>query len=255
MPLYSDEGIVLRTAKLGEADRIITILTKDHGKVRAVAKGVRRTKSRFGARLEPFMHDSLLLATGRSLDVISQAAVIHPYTRPIAADYDAFIAASIIAETADKLVVDQHEPRAAQYNLLYGAMAALAHHSHEPWQISQSYVLRALRLEGWLPELSRCVVCERPLPIMRSDDFADPEPMYFSVPVGGLVCARDRSHGAHKISSAQVGLLAALARGDWNAIAAVSPKRDAAVAQLVEDWEQYYIERPLKSARLIDSQA
>ena len=61
MPLYQDEGVVLRTAKLGEADRILTLLTRDHGKVRAVAKGVRRTKSRFGGRLEPFMRVALLV--------------------------------------------------------------------------------------------------------------------------------------------------------------------------------------------------
>ena len=66
MPLYQDEGVVLRTAKLGEADRILTLLTRDHGKVRAVAKGVRRTKSRFGGRLEPFMRVALLIAEGRS---------------------------------------------------------------------------------------------------------------------------------------------------------------------------------------------
>lgn len=71
MPLYQDEGVVLRTAKLGEADRILTLLTRDHGKVRAVAKGVRRTKSRFGGRLEPFMRVALLIAEGRSLDVVS----------------------------------------------------------------------------------------------------------------------------------------------------------------------------------------
>ncbi|MET0994701.1 MAG: DNA repair protein RecO, partial [Mycobacterium sp.] len=66
MSLYRDEGVVLRTQKLGEADRIVTLLTREHGRVRAVAKGVRRTTSRFGARLEPFMHVDLQLATGRS---------------------------------------------------------------------------------------------------------------------------------------------------------------------------------------------
>src|SRR3712207_2111879 len=68
--LYRDEGVVLRTQKLGEADRIITVLTRRHGKVRAVAKGVRRTKSKFGARLEPFSHVDLQLYTGRTLDRI-----------------------------------------------------------------------------------------------------------------------------------------------------------------------------------------
>src|SRR3984885_14228773 len=69
--LYRDDGVVLRVQKLGEADRIITILTRRTGRVRAVAKGVRRTKSKFGASLEPFTHVDLLLYTGRSLDVIT----------------------------------------------------------------------------------------------------------------------------------------------------------------------------------------
>ena len=84
MSLYRDEGVVLRTSKLGEADRIITILTRGHGKIRAVAKGVRRTKSRFGARLEPFMRVDVLIAEGRSLDVVSQAEAVAAYGAPIA---------------------------------------------------------------------------------------------------------------------------------------------------------------------------
>ena len=78
MQLYRDVGIVLRSQKLGEADRIITILGRHSGRIRAVAKGVRRTKSRFGARLEPFTHVDLMLHAGRSLDVITQAEVIRP---------------------------------------------------------------------------------------------------------------------------------------------------------------------------------
>ena len=73
MALYRDESIVLRTQKLGEADRIITLLTRRSGRVRAVAKGVRRTSSRFGSRLEPFTHVDLQIAEGRSLDVVTQA--------------------------------------------------------------------------------------------------------------------------------------------------------------------------------------
>ncbi|MCW2534473.1 MAG: recO, partial [Modestobacter sp.] len=82
--LYRDEGIVLRTQKLGEADRIITVLTRRTGKVRAVAKGVRRTKSKFGARLEPFSHVDLQLYTGRNLDIVSQAESIRAYGPGIA---------------------------------------------------------------------------------------------------------------------------------------------------------------------------
>ena len=104
MPLYRDEAVVLRTAKLGEADRIITLMTRNHGKVRAVAKGIRRVKSRFGGRLEPFMRVDLLIAQGRSLDVISQAESVSSWGASIAADYEAYEAANVITETVDKLV-------------------------------------------------------------------------------------------------------------------------------------------------------
>ena len=80
MPTYRDEAVVLRTHKLGEADRIITMLSRRHGKVRAVARGVRRKTSKFGARLEPFSHVDLQFATGRTLDVITQAVTLHPYS-------------------------------------------------------------------------------------------------------------------------------------------------------------------------------
>ena len=82
VPLYRDEAIVLRTQKLGEADRIITLLTRSHGRVRAVAKGVRRTTSRFGARLEPFSHVDVQLAEARSLDVVTQAETLRAVRRP-----------------------------------------------------------------------------------------------------------------------------------------------------------------------------
>ena len=85
MGSYRDDGIVLRTQKLGEADRIVTLLTRRAGRVRAVAKGVRRTKSRFGARLEPFTHVDLLLYEGRSLDYITQADTVRPYGKPLSA--------------------------------------------------------------------------------------------------------------------------------------------------------------------------
>ena len=87
VPTYRDEGVVLRTHKLGEADRIITLLSHRHGKVRAVARGVRRTSSKFGARLEPFSHVDLQFATGRTLDVITEAVTFRPYSEPLTGDY------------------------------------------------------------------------------------------------------------------------------------------------------------------------
>lgn len=149
MPLYQDEGVVLRTAKLGEADRILTLLTRDHGKVRAVAKGVRRTKSRFGGRLEPFMRVALLIAEGRSLDVVSQAESIAAYAGPICADFQAYTAANVICETADKLVATEKEPAAAQYRLVLGALNALPNmHTTRPQSVIRTCCVRWRSLVG-----------------------------------------------------------------------------------------------------------
>ena len=92
--MYRDEAVVLRTHKLGEADRIVTMISRQHGKVRAVAKGVRRTGSRFGARLEPFMVVDAQFYIGRSLDIVQQAETIGSYGAEIVGDYARFTAAA-----------------------------------------------------------------------------------------------------------------------------------------------------------------
>ena len=103
MPTYRDEAVVLRTHKLGEADRIVTMLSRQHGKIRAVAKGVRRTASRFGARLEPMMVADVQCYVGRSLDIIQQAESLGSYGADIADDYASYTAGSVMVETADKV--------------------------------------------------------------------------------------------------------------------------------------------------------
>jgi len=94
MALYRDTGVVLRVQKLGEADRIVTILTRRHGKVRAVAKGVRRTRSRWGARLEPFNHVDVQCYTGRSLDIVTQAETVDAFGAGLVGDYGRYTAGS-----------------------------------------------------------------------------------------------------------------------------------------------------------------
>ncbi|MBN9183601.1 MAG: DNA repair protein RecO, partial [Microbacterium sp.] len=118
MPTYRDEVVVLRTHKLGEADRIVTLLSRRHGKIRAVAKGVRRTSSRFGARLEPFMVADVQLYQGRNLDIVQQAESLGSYGAEIAVHYDRFTAANAMVETADRL--NEAEATPQQYLLLLG---------------------------------------------------------------------------------------------------------------------------------------
>ena len=110
MSLYRDDGVVLRVQKLGEADRIITILTRRTGRVRAVAKGVRRTKSKFGAGLEPFSHVDCLLYAGRELDIVTQAEIVSPFGSDIVTDYGRYTAGTAMLETAERLTAEEREP-------------------------------------------------------------------------------------------------------------------------------------------------
>lgn len=240
MAIYRDEAVVLKTVKLGEADRIITMLTRDHGKVRAVAKGVRRTRSRFGARLEPFMRADLLLAQGRSLDVVSQAASVATYADAISADYDLYSNGGVILETADKLVATEHEPARAQYLLLVSALASLASHAHNPHAISASYVMRSLALAGWRPRLDSCLVCAR-------RDRLD----YCSVAGGGTMCSGDHTTDAIKVDPGSLDQFRALCSGDWGRLDGGA--LDPLTTRLVEKWGEYYLERPIRSLRLLDS--
>ena len=132
MTTFRDEAVVLRTHKLGEADRIITLLTRHHGRVRAVAKGVRRTSSRFGSRLEPFMVVDVQLWQGRSLDIVNQVVTLSPYGGPIAEDYTRWTAATAMAETAERMTENEREPATQQFLLLVGALRTLAEGDARP---------------------------------------------------------------------------------------------------------------------------
>ena len=142
--LYRDDGIVLRTQKLGEADRIVTVLTRRTGRIRAVGKGVRRTKSRFGARLEPFTHVDLLLYTGRSLDVITQAETVRPYGEPLSADYPRYTSGTAMLETAERFTPVEKEPAIRQFLLLVGGLRALSDKAHDPRLVLDAFLLRSL---------------------------------------------------------------------------------------------------------------
>ena len=123
--LYRDEAIVLRTQKLGEADRIVTFLTRHTGRVRAVGKGVRRTRSKFGSRLEPFMQVDVQFAHGRTLDVVTQAETIEPFGEAICNDYGRYTVGTAMLETTERLVAEEQEPALQQYLLLVAALRSL----------------------------------------------------------------------------------------------------------------------------------
>ena len=243
--LYRDEAVVLRTHRLGEADRIIVSLTRSHGQVRAVARGVRRTTSRFGARLEPFSMVDVQLHRGRSLDVVAQVETLHPFARAIAGDYAVFTCASTMAETAERLTRDGADLGTSdspqQFLLLYGALAALARRRHAPGLVLDSYLLRALALGGWAPSCYDCALCGAPGPHRA-----------FHIQAGGAVCESCRSAGAVEVEPATMALLGALLSGDW-AVADASGQRERSQASgLVSAYTTWYLERRLRSLALVE---
>jgi DNA repair protein RecO (recombination protein O) len=153
--LYRDQGVVLRTIKLGEADRIITVMTQGHGKVRAVAKGVRKTKSRFGARLEPISHVALQLYEGRELDVITQADGIE-HSKAIREDLDRLAKATSLLEAVDQ-VAQERQANPRLYQLLVGGLRSLG--ANNAPLLVPAFFWKLLSLDGVHPLLDECARC------------------------------------------------------------------------------------------------
>lgn len=234
VPTYRDEVVVLRTHKLGEADRIVTMLSRRHGKVRAVAKGVRRTSSRFGARLEPFMVADVLLYQGRSLDIVQQAESLGSYGADIAVHYDRYTSAHAMVEAADRL--NEAEATVEQYLLLVGGLRALASGDHASRSILDSYLLRAMALSGWAPGLTECARCGRPGPHHA-----------FVAQLGGMVCDDCAPIGSARLDEPTATLLQSLMTGDWADVDAASASSTAAASGLVAAYAQWHLERGIRS--------
>lgn len=232
---------MLRTHKLGEADRIITLLTRQNGKVRAVAKGVRRTSSKFGARLEPFMHIDVQLNEGRSLDMVTQVETIGAYARTICQDYSLYTCGTAMLETADRLVAQEGEPMLQQFQLLAGGLRTLSQSQQPPTLILDSYLLRAFSIAGYAPTFTHCAQCGAPGP-HRS----------FSVAQGGAVCTNCREPGANAPAQSTFDLLAALLVGDWPAAALADQRTQDETSALVTAFSQYHLEHSLRSLKMVD---
>ena len=158
MPPYKEQGIVLRSYKLGEADKIVTVMTQGSGKVRAVAKGIRKTKSRFGARLEPFTHVDLMLYRGRgSLDTVTQAEIIAPHMT-IREDLARFAAGETMLEAVDR-VAEEHERNVRLTLLLLAGCRALDAAPADAAAVAESFMLKLLSLSGFHPSITACAVC------------------------------------------------------------------------------------------------
>lgn len=241
MTYYRDEAVVLRTQKLGEADRIVTLLTRSQGRVRAVAKGVRRTKSRFGARLEPFSHVDVQCHVGRSLDIVTQVEAITQFGAGLAGDYGRYTAGTAMLETAERLTDVEREPAVQQYLLLVGGLRALAQGEHDAGLVLDAFLLRSLSVAGWAPTFDACARCAAPGPHR-----------FFSVGGGGVVCSTCRPPGSATPSSDTVLLLGALLAGDWAVADASEARHRREASGLVAAYLQWHLERGLRSLRLVE---
>ncbi len=236
MPLYRDEAIVLRTHKLGEADRIITMLSRNHGRIRAVAKGVRRTTSRWGSRLEPFTHVDLQLAEGRNLDTITQAETLTPFHSRLGLDYERYTTGTAMLETAERLVVEEKQPALQQFLLLIGGLRALTSPERIPGAVLDSYLLRSLAVAGYAPSFDVCARC------------GDPGPhRWFSPAAGGVLCGDCRVPGSANPAPETVLVLGALLGGDWPVVDSADPRHLKAASGLVAAYLAWHLERGLRS--------
>lgn len=236
--LYRDQGVVLRTIKLGEADRIITLLSQAHGKVRAVAKGVRRPGSRFGARLEPTSHVAFQCYRGRELDVVTQVETIDANQR-LRDSYLTLTHAISMLEAVDQ-VAQERERNTALYRMLVGALRTLA---ADPAPIvSAAFFWKLLSLEGFHPMLDACARCGADEPFAA-----------FDLDEGGVLCDVCGRHGGRRITPEALDVVGRVIGGGLNGVLASPPPpmllhevERLAIAAL-----EHQSERRLRSAALL----
>jgi DNA repair protein RecO (recombination protein O) len=286
---YRDDGVVLRTQKLGEADRIITLLTRHNGRVRAVARGVRRTKSRFGARLEPFTHVDVMIHPGRSLDAITQAEVIRAYGTPLVSDYPKYTAGTAMLETAERFTPVEKEPAIRQFLLLIGGLRALGdaidpgdpgdddvpanpddldggrapaddekpeEAPRDPRMVLDAYFLRSLTFAGYAPALLECARCGAQGTTAdgsNGERANGTKPLVaFAVAAGGMVCAGCRPPGSASPAPQTVGLMIALLRGEWDEAMRSEHRHRVECSGLVAAYLQWHLENSIRSLRHVE---
>lgn len=237
--LYRDVGVVLRTYKLRESDRIVVLMTAENGKVRAVAKGVRKTKSKFGARLEPMSHVKVLLYRGRELDIVSQAESVEPLS-PMLASLDRASQGMAAIEAVDQLGLER-EPNPQLYRMAVGVLRTIGKHP-APLNVPAFY-WKLLSAEGLEPQLDACVRCGETEP--------DTQLVAFDLNEGGVLCRACRTGSS--ISPAALAIMRDIFGGRMNAALALdeSPATHE-VGALATRALEHHIERRLKAVAMFE---
>jgi DNA repair protein RecO (recombination protein O) len=232
MATYSDEGVVLRTIKLGEADRIVTLATPEHGKVRVVAKGVRKPKSRLAGRLEPLTYLKVMCWRGRELDVVNQVEAIEHF-KAIRGDLDRVPIALTMLEVVDHVALER-QPMAELFRMLIGALRALEQRSSPA--LLGAFLWKLLALEGVGPSLEQCASCGEEVELVA-----------FDAGEGGFLCRSCRRGQA--VSADTVSLVRQVLNGGLRGALELEPSRATAEAQrLAMLATEYHLDRRVRSA-------
>jgi DNA repair protein RecO (recombination protein O) len=234
---YKTEAIVLRSFRLREADRIIHLYTATHGRVGAVVKGVRRTKSRFGGRLEPFFRVRLVLYEGRGdLDTVTQAEAIEWYPR-LRSRGASLSAAGAACETVHRLFGEQ-DANPAAYNLLCHELRVLDADADAAGTANLlAFRLKLLLAAGFVPELSSCAACGAEV---------DGRGLSFAASLGGVVCAECPQAGGFRLDSASLGFMVS-ALGASLKDAPAAPPTPAQVDRAVTETLEHHAQVRLRS--------
>ena len=237
MAIYRETAIVLRTIKLGEADKIVSLVTERRGKVRAVAKGIRKTKSRFGARLEPLTHVSLQLYEGRNLDTITQAETIDSF-RAVREDLDRLARATSLLEAVDAVVQEGEDDRRV-HQMLLGALRTLE--AQPAALVVPAFFWKLLAHGGFSPILDLCASCGATEPLVA-----------FELDQGGVLC-RDCARGT-RVTPEALDLLRRMLGGDLVSVLS-EPASSAGyeVEHLATRALEHHIERRIRSVGLLST--
>ncbi len=238
MALRHDQGIVLRGYPFGEADRVVVLLSPNNGKIRAVAKGVRKTKSRFGGRLEPFTHVDLVLYEGRNLDTITQVAVLEPFPR-LRSDLDAVITAGTMVEAAD--AVAQEDEAAIRLFLLLQRGLKTLEAGERSTDLITSFLLKLADVVGVAPSFLHCASCGRVEGLHR-----------FSFGGGGSICDRCRVEGTVRLRAGVTEYLAALAASELSALPPWDTAFSSEAMGIARRFVEYHLDRKLTSLAVME---
>jgi DNA repair protein RecO (recombination protein O) len=238
------EAIILRHADWGEADRILHLYSRQYGKLRAVAKGARRPKSRKAGHIEPFTRVILQLARGRDLPIVTQAETVNAYL-PLRDDLVKTATASTVVELLDRFTYDEGHEHVAIFNLLADTLERIAT-LPDPWVAVRYYEVQVLDLLGYRPQLTFCVNCEAEI---------QPVAQYFSFSQGGIVCPRCGVGlpGMYEISVEALKYLRHFQRSSFPEAQRARPRpevRDEA-ERILQGYITYLLERQLNSPRFL----